>query len=333
MQEDEPAAGTDLAVGVAMLSTALAEAIETAKGYARQAHAAETHRAYQHDWRAFEAWCAASGCIALPAEPVAVAAYLASLATTHSHSALQRRRAAIGYQHRLHGLQWIAAHPAIHATLRGIGRTHGVARRRRQAAALTSLEVRQLLATCRDDLAGARDRALLLIGFAAALRRSELVGIDAEHVRPTADGLRLLIPSSKSDAAGDGVELGVSCGRWAETCPARALIDWIERSGTGTGAVFRKIDRWGTLRPERLGADGVRRILLRRARQAGLTVHVSERLSPHGLRTGFVTEAYMAGARDEDIMAHSRHRDLKTMRGYVRRAKLVTDSPVRLLNI
>ena len=177
------------------------------------------------------------------------------------------------------------------------------------------------------------DRALLLIGFAAALRRSELVGIDMEHVRPTADGLRLLIPSSKSDATGDGVELGVSRGRWAETCPARALLGWIERSGTATGAVFRKVDRWGTLRSERLGADGVRRILLRRARQAGLVVHVSERLSPHGLRAGFVTEAYMGGARDEDIMAHSRHRDLKTMRAYVRRAKLVTDSPVRLLNI
>ncbi len=70
-----------------------------------------------------------------------------------------------------------------------------------------------------------------------------------------------------------------------------------------------------------------------RAAAAKLTVPGGERLSPHGLRAGFVTEAYQAGARDEQIMAHTRHRDLKTMRGYVRRAKLLTESPVRLLGL
>ena len=77
----------------------------------------------------------------------------------------------------------------------------------------------------------------------------------------------------------------------------------------------------------------MRSILRRRAAAAGLTVTGGERLSPHGLRAGFVTEAYMAGARDEQVMDHTRHRDLKTMRGYVRRAKLVTDSPTQLLDL
>ena len=83
----------------------------------------------------------------------------------------------------------------------------------------------------------------------------------------------------------------------------------------------------------RLHPDAVRQILRRRAEAAGLSVAGSERLSPHGLRAGFVTEAYKAGARDEDIMAHTRHADLKTMRSYVRRAKLMTESPAKLLGL
>jgi site-specific recombinase XerD len=311
----------------------IAAALEAAKKYVRVAHAAETHRAYAHDWQEFQAWCLHAGCPALPAEPAAIGAYLASLAVTHGRSALQRRLAAIGFHHKLAALPWNPSHPAIRATLRGIFREHGAAHRRRQSAALTSVEIKRLLAVCQGDLAGVRDRALLLIGFAGALRRSELVGIDHEHLRLTTAGLRLLIPRSKTDAGGEGVELGIPRGKRAETCPVRALEAWIARSERDVGPVFRKVDRWGNVESERLCDDAVRRILLRRAAMAGLTAHATERLSPHGLRAGFVTEAYMAGARDEQIMDHTRHRDLKTMRGYVRRARLVTDSAVKLLDI
>ena len=283
-----------------------------------------------HDWAHFCQWCRQAGSIPLPAAPTAIAAYLASMAATHGRSALERRLAAIGHRHRLHSFPWNPGHPAIRATLRGIFRRHGSVRR--QAAALTSVELRALLATC-AGLAGLRDRALLLLGFAGALRRSELVGIDLEHLRFTASGLRLRLPRSKGDQEGEGVELGIPRGKRNETCPVRTLETWLEQSATRYGPVFRKVDQWGNVEDTRLGADAVRRILLKRAAAARLTVHATERLSPHGLRAGFVTEAYMAGARDEQIMAHSRHRDLKTMRGYVRRAKLVTDSPVTLLDI
>ena len=89
----------------------------------------------------------------------------------------------------------------------------------------------------------------------------------------------------------------------------------------------------GHVERDRLGPDAVRRILAKRAGQAGVVASAGERLSPHGLRAGFVTEAYMAGARDEQIMGHTRHKDLRTMRGYVRRARLDADSPVKLLDI
>lgn len=93
------------------------------------------------------------------------------------------------------------------------------------------------------------------------------------------------------------------------------------------------MSRWGGVEPAGLRPDAVRQILLRRAAQAGLAVSGQERLSPHGLRAGCITEAHRQGARDEAIMDHTRHRDLRTMRGYVRRAGLLTESPVTKLGL
>ena len=317
----------------AQVDAALAEALDVAKAYAREAHAPETLRAYRHDWAAFQLWCRSYGATALEADGPAIAAYLASLGATHSRSALRRRLAAIGYNFKLNGLAWSASHPAISATLRGIGRTHGRHRPRRPAAALTSVELKAMLKMCGDDLSGLRDRALLLLGFAGALRRSELVGLDIDDVREVATGLRLTIRRSKTDPDGEGVELAIPRGKHKGSCPVRALSDWLARSETIAGPIFRKIDQWGHVERDRLGPDAVRRILAKRAGQAGVTASAGERLSPHGLRAGFVTEAYMAGARDEQIMSHTRHKDLRTMRGYVRRARLDADSPVKLLDI
>ena len=103
---------------------------------------------------------------------------------------------------RLCGFDWSAGHPAIRTTLRGIFRRHGS--RRRQAAALTSTELGKLVAACGGDLTGLRDRALLLLGFAGALRRSELVGIDREHLRFTGEGLRLTLPSLQDRPGREG---------------------------------------------------------------------------------------------------------------------------------
>src|SRR3954469_23740955 len=156
------------------------EAMDAARAYAREALAPETRRAYAADWRHFAAWCLDAGCPSLPAPPLAVAAYLAALAGLYSRSALERRLAAIGQQHRLRGLEWSAGHPAIRTTLRGIYHRHRS--RQRQAAALTSVELKRLVAVCGGDLAGLRDRALLLLGLTRALRRSELVAIDRERL-------------------------------------------------------------------------------------------------------------------------------------------------------
>ena len=118
-----------------------------------------------------------------------------------------------------------------------------------------------------------------------------------------------------------------------ETCPVRALEVWLRAPDCRYGPVFRKIDRWGSIEAAALHPLRPPKILARRVARAGLKSGTMERLSAHGLRAGFITEAYKAGARDEAIMEHSRHKDVRTMRGYVRRAKLVGESPVKLVGL
>jgi integrase len=329
---------------LALLSGPLGQAIETAATFADGRLAVSTRRAYERDWRAFAEWCRTQKVTpaVLPVHPVLVAAYLASLVPALGKSGLQARLAAIAHHHHQKGHLWSTRHPAISSTLQGILNQHG--RPIRPSAALTSTEIRQLLGSCGGDpggptrpagstnLAGMRDRALFLTGFAGALRRSELVAIDREHLKFLDVGLSIHIPRSKRDQEGQGADITIPWMRGEDTCPVKAMERWLKRAAITHGPVFRGVTAWGTLE-NRLSADGVRKILLRRAALAGLTVDPSERLSPHGLRAGFITEAYLAAAPDEQVMAHTRQKDLSTMRGYRRRAKITGENPARLLDL
>jgi integrase len=315
---------------LAMMSGPVGRAVAEAAAYAGHAHAENTQRAYATDWRLFSAWCRAGGVPSLPAAPVVVAGYLATIAGTLGRSGLRRRLAAIAHEHRRANLPWEPGHPAIRITLRGILAAHG--KPSRPAAALTSAEVKRLLHSCGPDLAGARDTAMLLLGFAGALRRSELVAVDREHIRFTPDGMTLHILRSKRDQEGEGATIGIPRGLHTLTCPVRAMEAWLKRSRIEYGAVFRRISVGGRLE-ERLSPKGVWTILRKRADLAGLSVHETERLSPHGLRAGFITEAYLRGALDEQVMHHARQKSIATTQAYRRRAKITLDSPAGLLDL
>jgi len=306
-------------------------ALAAAQALARQAAAPATLRAYKADWTHYAAWCGTHGFAPVPAAPATVGAYLASLATSHAPATIRRRLSAIGKMHRFNDLAWNAAHRDIQGPLQGLLRAHG--RPARRAAALSLATLRQLLATCDPGARGRRDRALLLIGFAGALRRSELVALQVEDVAVVAQGLRLRIVRGKTDRAGQGAEIGLPRGKHAETCPVGAFEAWQAVAKREAGPLFRKISTGGRIGGAALHADAVRRILAHRVRLAGLAVDGFDRLSAHALRVGFITEAYDKGARDEDIMRHTRHRDLRTMRGYVRRAGLLTESPAGRLDL
>jgi site-specific recombinase XerD len=306
----------------ALAPTADAVTLPIARDDTGYPHAAATQRAYRSDWADFSLWCRSTGWPPLPAAPQAIAAYFASMAATHRRSTIRRRLAAIGQAHRRGGFAWTPSHPLIRTALRDIARRPDSAVR--PSAALTRADLCKLVATCADDLAGLRDRALLLVGFAGALRRSELVGIDREHLVSRHTGLQLTLPGRKDDPDGVGVDVSLRRDTCRETCPVRALEAWLVASDCPFGPVFRKVDLWGNIEHRRLNPDAVREILLRRAKQAGITVPAGERLSPHGLRAGFVAEATMVGVCDAEIMAHTRHADQKTMRRSVRGTKPAT---------
>jgi integrase len=261
---------------------------------------------------------------------VVVAAWVATLAPAIGRSVLPRRVAAIAWHHRSTGHSWQAGHPAIRQTLTGIGREHH--RPVRPAAALISTDVKQLIAVCRRDLAGLRDRALFLVGLAGAFRRSELVGKVVAHLRFETESVIVCISRSKTEQAGDGADVALPRMRGEETCPVRAAEAWLRRAKIRRGPVFRRITAAGTIEG-RLTGDGVYKILKARAAAAKLTVPDIERLLPHGLRAEMITEATLNGALDEQIMPHSRHKDSSTMRGYRRRARIVVDNPARLLDL
>jgi integrase len=308
-----------------------ASAMAKSKAYQAAADAPATLRAYAADLAHFRAWCEAHDVQSMPADPETVGAYLAGAGLGYALPTLRRRIAAIARAHRSANHPLDTKHPAIRETLRGVARKHGEPARR--SAALTTVEIRRLVAVCGDDLAGLRDRALLLTGFAGALRRSELVGLDVAHMKPTATGLRLMVPRSKTDPAGEGAEVGIARGGRAATCPVQALQSWLNAAEILDGPVFRRVTQWGTVGTQRLRPDAVRQILGKRAAAAGIKGTLLEPVTPHGMRAGFVTTAYRNGVPDEEIMGHTRHRSLKIMRSYVRRAKLDTASPSAKLDL
>jgi integrase len=313
------------AQGVKPKTAAAAIALAKSQAYQDAADAKSTLKAYASDFAHFAAWCKKHGFSSTEPDPAVVGAYLAAAGEGYAPATLRRRVAAISRAFGMAGHPLDTKHPAIRETLRGIVRKHGA--RPRRAAALTATEVLMICAVCDQSLSGVRDRALILLGFAGAFRRSELVSLDVEHIVWIREGMTILIERSKTDKAGEGAEIAIPFGTSPESCPVTALKAWLQKARIVAGPVFRKIGKGRRVAARRLGADAVRSILLARAKQAGLKNKWREPVSPHSLRAGFVTTAYGNGVPDEEIMRHTRHKSLATMRSYVRRSKLSIASP------
>jgi site-specific recombinase XerD len=245
----------------AALGPDLAAAIDLAKAE----KAASTRKAYGMDFRIFQAWCDARGVPALPAAPETVAAYLAAHAATSKASTLGRRVAAIRYAHKLAGLALPTDAEGVKATMRGIRRTYGSARVRKSAA--VAGKMLGMVATATEGLAGLRDRALLLLGFAGAFRRSELVALDVVDLEETETGLLVKIRGSKTDQERQGVTIAIARGDIA--CPVKALRRWLDAAGIEAGPLFRPIDKAGTVRGSRLTCRSVANIVKAYAARAG----------------------------------------------------------------
>jgi site-specific recombinase XerD len=298
----------------AALGPDLASAIDLAKAE----KAASTRKAYGTDYRLFKAWCDAKGVSSLPAAPETVAAYIAAEAQTAKPSTISRRVAAIRYAHKLAGIQTPTDAEGVKATMRGIRRTFGGARNKKAPA--VAAKMLGMVATAPDSLAGLRDRVLLLLGFAGAFRRSELVALDVADLAETETGLLVTIRRSKTDQERQGVTIAIARGDVA--CPVKALRDWLDAAGIEAGALFRPIDKGGTVRAARLTDRSVANIVKAYAERAGFDASM---FSGHSLRAGFLTSAAGKGASIFKMMDVSRHKSVDTLRGYVRDAELFKD--------
>ncbi len=301
------------------LPAALGYDLCAAVDLAKAEKALSTRKAYGTDFRLFKAWCEAKGVSPLPARPETVAAFLAAeTGNGIKPSTLGRRVAAIRYAHKLAHLESPTDSEAVKATLRGIRRTVGPAKARK-APALAE-KVRAMVALAPESLTGLRDRALLLLGFAGAFRRSELVGLDVADIAETKTGLLVTIRRSKTDQEGEGATIAIARGDVA--CPVRALLEWLDAAEIRAGPIFRPINKAGKVAAERLTDRSVANLVKAYAQRAGFDPTL---FSGHSLRSGFLTSAAAKGASIFKMMDVSRHKSVDTLRGYVRDAELFKD--------
>jgi site-specific recombinase XerD len=293
-----------------------------AEQYVRAAKSANTVKAYRSDWRSFESFCRGRELAAVPATAATVAAYAAETATGLKARTIERHLAAVSQAHQLAGLANPVEDKLVRTLMAGIRRVKGTAQKGKEP--LSAELLRKMFSRMPEDLRSARDRALLLVGFAGAFRRGELVRLRYEDICFRKEGLVVTIAHSKTDAEGEGQTVGIPYGSHPETCPVRALESWLGRANITYGYLFTRIGRWGgEVTGAPLSDHQLARIIKRLARQAGLD---ADAFSGHSLRSGLATAAAEGGATERAIMDQTRHRSLKQVRKYIRRGSLFRDN-------
>jgi integrase len=295
--------------------------LDQVREYIRASKAESTLRGYQSDWRHFCAWCELRGLCPLPASAETVASYIAECAGQLKVGSIQRRLNAIAEAHKAVGVESPTHSPIVANTMKGIRRTKGTAPAQKSPA-LTA-DIRGMLDATDAGIIGARDRALILLGFAGAFRRSELIGLDVEDCAFGKDGLTVTLRRSKTDQQGTGRKIGIPYGSNPETCPVRVLQAWIEQAGMASGPLFRSINRHGQLQPGRLSGIDVARVVKKLAERSGLE---AGKYAGHSLRAGHATSAAIAGASERSIMNQTGHRSVQMVRRYIRDASLFREN-------
>jgi site-specific recombinase XerD len=318
-------------------SPALCPSLDQVREFIRASKSENTLRGYQTDWRAFCAWCESRALNPLPATSETVAAFIAESAGRLKVGSVQRRLNAIAEAHKAMGLE-SPTHSAIVAnTMKGIRRTKGTAPAQKAATLID--DIRGMVDATDAGLIGLRDRALILLGFAGAFRRSELVGLSVEDCVFGKDGLTFTLRRSKTDQAGVGRKIGIPYGSNPETCPVRNLNEWIEQAGIGGaasgsgesgGPLFRSINRHGQVQPGGLSGIDVARVVKKLAERAGLD---AAKYAGHSLRAGHATSAAIAGASERSIMNQTGHRSVQMVRRYIRDGSLFRENSAGRLGL
>ncbi len=257
-----------------------------------------------------------------------MAAYIAECARRLKVGSIQRRLNAIAEGHKATGLESPTHTAMVRNTMKGIRRTLGTAPVQKTAA-LTD-DIRAMIDATDAGLIGSRDRALILLGFAGAFRRSELVGLEVEDCAFGKDGLTVMLRRSKTDQIAAGRKVGIPYGANPETCPVRVVQRWTEQAAINGGPLFRSINRHGKAQPGRLSGNDVARVVKKLAQRAGLDPAT---YAGHSLRAGHATTAATAGASERSIMNQTGHRSVQMVRRYIREGSLFRDNSAGKLGL
>jgi site-specific recombinase XerD len=296
------------------LSTELRQVAEDAREYVRESIPASTKRAYTTDWATFSEWCRQHRLPALPAAPSTVALFAADRAKAVRPTTIRRALAAIAKMHKVSGHASPCASEPVPSTIKGIERTHGANVQGKAPADLSAVE-KMLTAYPPTTLDGLRNRALLLIGFAGAFRRGELVAIEVRDLEWSDKGVVITVRHSKTDQRGVGLQKPIPFVQEG-VCAATALRAWLVAGGVKEGPVFRPMNRLGQPKPIPLNPQSVGLIIKVACERAGLD---PKKYSGHSLRAGHVTEARARGVSDADTMSVTGHKRVETLNLYDRR--------------
>ena len=281
-------------------------------------HSAATLSAYAYDWADFEAWCLENGRQPLPADPdETVGPYLVSQLKLHKITTVERRLAAIGWQHAQAGL----VKPitlTVRAVLTGARRRRTDRSDRKAALSVDDLRLVVGALDARPGPRATRDKAAILLAFAGAFRRSEVAGLDLADVSVGKDRLTVFLRRSKTDQVGQGSGgLAIPQAHDPALCVVRALREWVAVRGKSPGALFFELGLGGVVKPERMKGNAIWYALRKAAGEAGLDPTL---YGAHSLRAGAITASADAGADVFQIMALSGHRSMETVQKYVRRS-------------
>lgn len=306
----------------ALQATELKDIIDNAQRLVRKARSEATWTAYRSDWRQFEAYCKSYKLPALPTTTNTLISFLSKQAADGlAPSTIKRRLISIRVVHKGSGYPPPDEAPAVDELMKGIRRdTQRVPKKKK--AALPDDITRMADMVTEQTRKGLRDRAILLFGFAGAFRRSELVAIEMEHLNFVNEGMRVTLPSSKTDQVGDGQIVAIPAEINSPHCPVQALKDWLTVGEITSGSIFLRMHKGDSIGKSRMTPQSVALIVKEYAERAGLE---PAHYAGHSLRRGFLTSAANERKNLFKMAEHSRHRSLETVREYVEDAAKFDD--------
>jgi len=305
------------------------EARETFE-FAALADAPNTQRAYLADWKHFIAWCKKRNKSPLPADPDSLAQYVRFCGEKLqlNMSTVRRRLSAIAEAHKRNGYPSPCGEWIVTNTMRRLRRELG-----RPATGKNPIlvkDLKEMIAICPPTLAGMRDKAVLLIGFVGAFRRSDLVSLNVDDITTSDEGMVILIRHGKTDQKREGRKVAIPFGKEPLTCPIKALLDWLDSAHITIGPVFRAVTKFDKARTTRMSDRVVAEIV---KKYCGLIGKRIAGFSGHSLRSGLATSAAIAGASEASIQKQTGHKSLLVLRRYIRDASLFRDNAAKTLGL